>query len=679
MGKKRKSMPVTFGAPVSQKLKTSSTALPATTTKASPTTSTASNLERAFAQLTTDPLGLLVGGENTASFLENQWEQAPCVFRASPERLAYFHHLLSLSSYLQAAKKRDEPRRVKSADKMPASRSFRLGVDVNAARYVRGHRETLNEINAEQAKRTDLTAVHHRQATAATLSLLHDTKGCTLQVLQPQRWDDRCWRLAAALEAQFGCLVGVNAYLTPGGTQGLAPHCDPVEIFVIQTENKKSWRLYEPLEGFALPNQASGDLRQDQIGKPCMEVVLSPGDVLYMPRGTIHQAVAGEGGKEGRTAVASSHLTISTYQQWSYGDLATQMMEVVGHNVTYKTSPATFPLPMRRSPLPGFIFEHSLARPPSPPASVTALAAGLRALAAHIEKNPKLVSLGTWSLCMDFLGARLPPHPATLLPPGPMPERLMDGIKLRVGKGCAYLLPYTVREVKLGMEGEEGEEGEGGGMMKLVHCLDNSRWLHMMGAEEEEEDGEAEEEEEEEEEDDDESEDDEDETGEEEEEEAVMKWKGNEEEGKEHMRSEEGQEEEEDEGEKQEEEEGGEEEEEEEEEASPAVGMSPLDAIPGIIFPAKFRLAVSALLGHGGGGEGGEESRTIKIKDLPGLSNDADKMELAVALWQEGLVATVRKKKKGVERRMKGALGDVLVARHGEGGQLPSVAKKVRY
>jgi hypothetical protein len=199
MGKKRKSMPVTFAAPVSHKPKTSSIT---PTTVSSTGASTASALERALAQLTTDPLGLLVGEGNTASFLEKQWEQAPCVFPATPERLAYFHHLLSLPSYLQAAQKRDEP-----TAKKTTPRSFRLGVDVNAARYVHGHRETLNETNGGQA-------------TAATLSLLHDTKGCTLQVLQPQRWDDKCWQLAAALEAQIGCLVGVNAYLTPGGTQG---------------------------------------------------------------------------------------------------------------------------------------------------------------------------------------------------------------------------------------------------------------------------------------------------------------------------------------------------------------------------------------------------------------------------------------------------------------------------
>jgi lysine-specific demethylase/histidyl-hydroxylase NO66 len=48
-------------------------------------------------------------------------------------------------------------------------------------------------------------------ADAATLSQLHNHEGCTLQLHQPQRFFDPCWRLLAALERQLGCLVGTNA------------------------------------------------------------------------------------------------------------------------------------------------------------------------------------------------------------------------------------------------------------------------------------------------------------------------------------------------------------------------------------------------------------------------------------------------------------------------------------
>lgn len=59
-----------------------------------------------------------------------------------------------------------------------------------------------------------------------TVDKLYREEGCTLQWHQPQRWVDGLWRLLAALEAQLGCLVGANAYITPKGAswgQPIAP------------------------------------------------------------------------------------------------------------------------------------------------------------------------------------------------------------------------------------------------------------------------------------------------------------------------------------------------------------------------------------------------------------------------------------------------------------------------
>jgi lysine-specific demethylase/histidyl-hydroxylase NO66 len=60
-------------------------------------------------------------------------------------------------------------------------------------------------------------------ANKATLMEVFDGEGCTLQLHQPQRFDDSLADLMMRLEAELGCLVGCNAYLTPKGTQGLAP------------------------------------------------------------------------------------------------------------------------------------------------------------------------------------------------------------------------------------------------------------------------------------------------------------------------------------------------------------------------------------------------------------------------------------------------------------------------
>lgn len=69
------------------------------------------------------------------------------------------------------------------------------------------------------------------------------------------------------------------------------------------------------------------------------------GDILYMPRGTIHQAVAQQ--------EASTHLTISTYQKFSYGTLAQAVLHsaMQGHQ-----EPACLPLSLRDSLPPAFLF-----------------------------------------------------------------------------------------------------------------------------------------------------------------------------------------------------------------------------------------------------------------------------------------------------------------------------------
>lgn len=53
---------------------------------------------------------------------------------------------------------------------------------------------------------------------------------------------------------------------------------------------------------------------QSDIGKPILEVVLEAGDMLYFPRGFIHQG-------DCLTDAHSLHITISSYQKNSWGDL----------------------------------------------------------------------------------------------------------------------------------------------------------------------------------------------------------------------------------------------------------------------------------------------------------------------------------------------------------------------
>ena len=151
----------------------------------------------------------------------------------------------------------------------------------------------------------------------------HYQQGCTIRLLCPHKHADNVHALLQMLELEWGCMVGANAYLTPPeAAQGFAPHYDDIEAYCLQLEGRKRWKVYAPLnKGETLPRTSSSDYTEEDLKdvKPVMDITLSPGDILYMPRGWIHQACTLPGGqsKDGH----SLHLTISAMQQWAWTDL----------------------------------------------------------------------------------------------------------------------------------------------------------------------------------------------------------------------------------------------------------------------------------------------------------------------------------------------------------------------
>lgn len=141
-------------------------------------------------------------------------------------------------------------------------------------------------------------------------------EGCSVRLLHPQTHSDAVWRMLAMLETHWGSFAGCNAYLTPRGTQGFAPHFDDIEAFLLQVEGTKRWKLHRPVEeGDVLPRESSRNYRPEEVGKPMMEVALEPGDLLYFPRGVIHQATTDDASPH------SLHLTLSTAQRNTWIDL----------------------------------------------------------------------------------------------------------------------------------------------------------------------------------------------------------------------------------------------------------------------------------------------------------------------------------------------------------------------
>jgi lysine-specific demethylase/histidyl-hydroxylase NO66 len=95
--------------------------------------------------------------------------------------------------------------------------------------------------------------------------------------------------------------VQANAYYTPRDSQGLPVHHDTHDVFVLQLAGEKHWLVYEPAWELPLKEQRYSS-EMGAPGEPLHDVVLGPGDTLYLPRGWLHEAV---------TSVTDSlHLTV---------------------------------------------------------------------------------------------------------------------------------------------------------------------------------------------------------------------------------------------------------------------------------------------------------------------------------------------------------------------------------
>lgn len=142
--------------------------------------------------------------------------------------------------------------------------------------------------------------------------------------------------LCRALEADLSCHVQTNIYLTPPTAQGFQTHYDNHCVFVLQVEGEKRWRLYDSPVGAPYRGERFTP-GQYAAGAPSQELVLKPGDVLYVPRGLMHDAV-----NEGSDA-PSLHITTGVITR-TWADF---LLEAV--------SEAALRLPeLRRSLPPGF-------------------------------------------------------------------------------------------------------------------------------------------------------------------------------------------------------------------------------------------------------------------------------------------------------------------------------------
>ncbi len=136
--------------------------------------------------------------------------------------------------------------------------------------------------------------------------------------------------LVDAVQRRLRCYANGNAYVTGPASQGFDTHHDGHDVFVLQTQGRKRWRLYAVQEQFPLEGRAKS--AEGGWGEPVREIELSAGDLLYLPRGVPHSATTDD--------CCSVHLSIGIRPLLMESVLSELVRTVVRENAHWRRSVA---------------------------------------------------------------------------------------------------------------------------------------------------------------------------------------------------------------------------------------------------------------------------------------------------------------------------------------------------
>ncbi|MEW5985417.1 MAG: cupin domain-containing protein [Chloroflexota bacterium] len=243
-------------------------------------------------------LASLLAPVEVATFLEEYWEKKPLVVSGRDSH--YYDNLFSIQDVgrllfrgrpyedVTLVKKQDRPKLSQPFDVMEVQRYFHAGYTV---------------------------ALNHLYGRHEALSIF-----------------------CRSLGDFFTYGIGANMYLTPRNSQGFRPHYDYHDVLALQIWGTKKWYLYglvtPPLPADGYPDLAPDLYAQpkpDRLPEVQQEIWLKPGDLLYLPRGVVHEASTGPDAH-------SLHLTIGVYNV-TWGHLLVEALEVLTRrNVDFRRS-----------------------------------------------------------------------------------------------------------------------------------------------------------------------------------------------------------------------------------------------------------------------------------------------------------------------------------------------------
>ena len=137
----------------------------------------------------------------------------------------------------------------------------------------------------------------------------HLADGATINLNEVEQLDENLAAVSRAFAMAFSCRSNCNLYLSRKEVTALDTHFDPTDVFVLHLSGRKRWKIYD--QRFEAPAYVDGyqqasfpkEYHEAHKGRVLLQPTLSPGDVLYIPAGYYHDAMA--------LTDSSLHLTYS--------------------------------------------------------------------------------------------------------------------------------------------------------------------------------------------------------------------------------------------------------------------------------------------------------------------------------------------------------------------------------
>lgn len=197
-----------------------------------------------------------------------------------------------------------------------------------------------------------------KEVSATQVSELYDAYrgGSTVRVSRVHRHWKPIGELCRSLEQSFQFPVRANLYCTPASASTSPRHYDTHDVMVLQISGRKSWRIFEPLVTLPLesvpplpfeertgmlkyarggPRKARANIDDHECGEALSELTLTAGDLLYIPRGFLHEAWT--------TDEPSTHITVGLHVVRWLDLLSVALAQVGNRDVRFRQALPTGP------------------------------------------------------------------------------------------------------------------------------------------------------------------------------------------------------------------------------------------------------------------------------------------------------------------------------------------------